>query len=312
MNIRSSTQPNAIPEGRAASIVAAPAIAPTQLFYWSLRREFWENRSLYLAPLITGALILFGMCLNFLRFHVAMHSGFPDREHRHDAFAPFDFAAGAIMAVVMVVAFFYSLDALYGERRDRSILFWKSLPVSDLITVLAKASIPVFIVQFIGFACLVATQTAMVLLSVVLGPVTGAGSALWTHEPLLVSWPGLLYHLFTVHVLWHAPLYCWLLLVSAWARRAPVLWATLPPLVVAAVEKIAFNTHLFLDVLGYRLTGPEESVFPSQGYDPMSHPSMVHSGLAHFMSDPGLWRGLIVAAILIAITVRIRRYRDPV
>lgn len=305
MNIQSSTQPNAIPESRVDSYVAAaPAISPLRLFYWSLRREFWENRSLYLAPLAAAGFVLVGASLRFLHFRGAVSFSSHRQQHVH-TFAPFDFAAGAVMAVVMIVGIFYSLDALYGERRDRSILFWKSLPVSDLITVLAKASIPIFILQFLAFAVIVATQFDMMLLGKLLG-LAGVPTA-WSHPALFAMWSILLYHLLTVHMLWHAPIYCWLLLVSAWARRAPFLWATIPLLVTAAGEKVAFNTAHFLNLLGYRLQGPENFAFTDQGIDPT-----MHSNLAHFLSEPGLWRGLLVAAIFIAITVRLRRYRDPV
>ena len=68
-------------------------------------------------------------------------------------------------AAAFVVGVFYCLDALHGERRDRSILFWKSLPVSDLTTVLSKASIPLVILPLITFAIVIATQLIMLLLS---------------------------------------------------------------------------------------------------------------------------------------------------
>ena len=67
---------------------------------------------------------------------------------------------------------FYCLDALYGERRDRSILFWKSLPVSDLTTVLSKASIPIVVLPLLTFAVTVATQLIMLLSAAPFSPRT--------------------------------------------------------------------------------------------------------------------------------------------
>src|SRR5207247_4279204 len=93
---------------------------------------------------------------------------------------PYDMAALFIMAISFLVAVFYCIDALYGERRDRSILFWKSLPVSDGTTVLSKMSIPVVVVPLVTFAITVATHIAMLVLSsaILLGSGTRS-AALW-------------------------------------------------------------------------------------------------------------------------------------
>ena len=78
---------------------------------------------------------------------------------------PYEFAEDLIMGTSLLIALFYSVDALYGERRDRSILFWKSAPVSDLITVLSKAAIPIVILPLLAFAITVLTQSIMLMIS---------------------------------------------------------------------------------------------------------------------------------------------------
>ena len=218
------------------------------------------------------------------------------------------FAALLIMAIAFVVGIFYSLDALHGERRDRSILFWKSLPVSDLTTVLSKASIPLVLLPLITIATIFVTQLIMTLLSTLflLGSGLGAGNQ-WTS--FLQTSLGMIYHLVTVHVLWHAPIYAWLLLVSAWARRAAFLWATLPLVAIGVLEKIAFNTNHFVHWLGYRLAGPES--FDLAGPTRMSH-HLMSADPATFVSAPGLWIGLLLAALLLLATVRLRRYQGPI
>ena len=134
------------------------------------------------------------------------------------------------MGTALIVGIFYSLDALYGERRDRSILFWKSLPVSDLTTVLSKLTIPLVVLPLLSFAISLATQFIMLLLSSVILLGSGVSIAtLWTEVSFFHVSLVLLYHLLTVHGLWYAPIYGWLLLVSAWAPRAPFIWAVLPP-----------------------------------------------------------------------------------
>jgi ABC-2 type transport system permease protein len=119
----------------------------------------------------------------------------------------------------------------------------------------------------------------------------------------------LLYHILLVHGLWYAPLYGWLLLVSAWSPRAPLVWAVLPPFVIGGVEKLAFNTTYAFAWVQERLLGPQS-----------------HSGMAgnagkdwaaelipvHFFTEPGLWIGLAIAAVLLAGAIRLRRYRGPI
>ena len=113
-----------------------------------------------------------------------------------------------------------------------------------------------------------------------------------------------------IHGLWYAPFYGWLLLVSAWARRAPFLWAVLPPVVVAVVEKIAFNTSHFAALIGYRFGGGPEKVPFTVG--PMSMGALTALDVGQFFTDPGLWTGLAVAAVFLAAAVRLRRYREPI
>jgi ABC-2 type transport system permease protein len=202
------------------------------------------------------------------------------------------------------------MDALHGERRDRSILFWKSLPVSDLTTVLAKASIPIFVLQPITIAVTVATHWIMLLLSSAVALASGVSVvALWRELSVPQMSLMLAYHLLSVHALWYAPIYCWLLLVSAWARRATFLWVVLPPLAIGVAEKVAFNTTHFAEWIGYRFSGPESFDFP--GSVPAMNPMMTLP-LGRFLSTPGLWTGLAAAAVFLAAAVRLRRYRGPI
>src|SRR5207249_2492959 len=200
---------------------------------------------IYIAPVAEAGLFLFGFVINTVRL-----------PQRLGIEQPYDFVALMLMAISFLVAVFYCLDALYGERRDRSILFWKSLPVSDSTTVLSKMSIPVVVVPLVTFAITVATHIAMLLLSSAILLARGtSGVALWNVLPLTHIWGMLFTHLMAGHGLWYAPIYAWLLLVSAWARRAPFLWAVLPPFAVAAVEKIAFNTSHIAAILQHRFAG---------------------------------------------------------
>src|SRR5262249_51453335 len=126
----------------------APAAMPdNRPMYWSIRRELWENRSICIAPLIVAGVFVFGFLLSGFTASQRVRAliGQPAMKQRVAVTMPYNFIAGLIVLTAFLVGVFYCLDALYGERRDRSILFWKSLPVSDLTTVLSKASIPLVI-----------------------------------------------------------------------------------------------------------------------------------------------------------------------
>src|SRR6516225_1803807 len=175
-----NTQSNAIPESTLRSRVNTPAIiSASQLMYWSVQRELWENRSIYIAPLAVAALFLFGFTISMIHLPGKMGAALAlGPLHQHEVIAqPYDFAALLIMATTFIVGVFYCLEALHGERRDRSILFWKSLPVSDLTTVLAKAFIPFVILPALAFGITAVMQWIMLLFSSALLARTGFNTA---------------------------------------------------------------------------------------------------------------------------------------
>jgi ABC-2 type transport system permease protein len=294
--------------------VAPPqVISETRRMYWSVRRELWESRSIYLAPLAAAVLFLFGFLMGMVRWPAKMRAAMAlDPMQQHEFIQkPYTYAALLILGTAFIVQIFYCLDALYSERRDRSILFWKSLPVSDLTTVLSKATIPFVVLPLFSFALTVVTQCVMVLISSAVLLASGQSPAVqWAELPLFQMSGMLLYHLVAMHILWYAPIYSWLLLVSAWARRAAFLWATIPLLVIGVVEKIAFNTSHFATMLGYRFGGgPEGAPFTAGDF---SMNPMLQLTPGQFLSSGGLWTGLAFAAICLAIAVRLRRSRGPI
>jgi ABC-2 type transport system permease protein len=309
MNMQSDAIPDTPVEARG---IAHAVIPESRLIHWSVKRELWENRSIYIAPLAVAGLFLAGFLISTFRLPGQMRAASAlDPMQQHDLLAqPYDFAALLIMGTTFIVAVFYCLDALHGERRDRSILFWKSLPVSDLTTVLSKAAIPLLVLPLLTFAITVLTQWIMVLMSSIVLLGNGFSVAtLWTQLSLPQTWLMVLYHLVTVHALWYAPIFCWLLLVSAWARRLAILWAALPVFAIALVEKIAFNTTHFATMLGNRIGGGAEAVTMPRG-SPMDPMTQLTPG--HFVTSPGLWIGLVVAAGFLAAAVRLRRSQGPI
>ena len=309
-----SSQSNVMSESTLRSQgVAAAAIPAARLMYWSVRRELWENRAIYVAPVAVACVFLFGFSISIIHVLVEMHAApWLDVMQQRELFGqPYEFAEDLIMGAVIVVGFFYSIEALHGERRDRSILFWKSLPVSDLITVLSKAAVPIVVLPLLAFAITVLTQWMMLLISSAVLMGSGENVAiLWSRVGIFHRWPMLLFHFLCIHGLWQSPIYAWLLLISVWARRVPILWAALPPLTIGIVEKVAFNTTYFGSLIGNRFTGGSEGIAIMERGRAMD-PMMLFAPL-HFFINPGLWIGLALTAAFLAAAVRLRRDRGPI
>lgn len=290
--------------------------APTRPFYWSVRRELWDNPSIYIAPLIAGGVVVFGCLLTAYRLPQMRRAALllEDARQRAAIETPYDVAAMMIMFTAFIVAVFYSLDALHGERRDRSILFWKSMPVSDRITVLSKLFVPLVILPLLTCVVVQATQLIMLLISSAALAPSGLADTTWRLLPIFRLWLILFYALIT-SALWAAPLYGWLLLVGAYARRATFLWAVLPWLALCAIEKIVFDTTWLARVVGQRVTGNFEEAFVVVHFPKGTHAPVVDRLVQldplKFLSSPGLWIGLVVAAGFIAGAVRLRRSSGP-
>ena len=282
-------------------------------FAWALRRELWENRWLYAAPLCLAAVIVvgFGAYAFHLPAQMAALATLDAAGQRKAIVDPYGAVAGLMMIAGLLVAVIYSIDALYAERRDRSVLLWKSLPVSDVMTVLAKTCIPVLLLPLTIWAITVAVHLTMLLISSAVLMAGGQGASIvWTQVRLLSNSLSLLYHLVGLHGLFAAPLYGWLLLMSAWAPRAPFIWAILPPVGIAFLERVALGTTRFANLLLSRLSGTLDTATPPAGGSFMD--SMAMLPLSQFLTAPALWAGLAFTALLMAGMVRLRRSAHPI
>jgi ABC-2 type transport system permease protein len=313
MNTPLNAMPQSPLDTNDAQETSPATVTATRPLYWSIRRELWENSSIYLAPLIVASVYLLGFLISAIRVP-QMLTALADPVKQHDALnLPYNIAAFVLLLTAFFTGAFYCLDALYGERRDRSVLFWKSLPVSDLTTVLAKACIPLAVLPLFAFVVILATQFVIFLLSTAFALGNGFSAvALWAQLPLWKMWISLLCAI-VASALWYAPIYGWLLLVSSFVRRGVFLSAVLPPFAIGVVEKIAFNTIHFANLLEFRLTGWYTQTFVPLvpgGVPPADPLTQLTPG--RFLSTPELWIGLIVAAAFIAATVRLRHYREPI
>jgi ABC-2 type transport system permease protein len=289
----------------------SPNQSATRPFFWSLRRELWENRSIYIIPLIVAAVELFGFAVSTVGLAERRRSVLllDLAKQRAGIEVPYDVAAMMMIFIVFIIGVFYCLDALYGERRDRSILFWKSLPVSDRATVLSKLTVPLLILPIVAFAIIVVTQLIMLLMTSVVLVTHGMSPATtWMVVPFFQNWLVLLYGLIAI-ALWHAPIYGWALLVSGWARCASFLWVVLPPFAIAIFEKITFNTSHFGDLLKERVFGFAPSAFDFGGRHSQAVESLIQLTPGRYLSALGLWIGLVFAAGFVIAAIRLRRYR---
>jgi ABC-2 type transport system permease protein len=305
--------PSSMPEPVADRPPSPMVMTKPRPFYWSVRRELWENRSVTIAPLIVTAIVLFATFISTLTLPMRVRARSADPIKQQAALAsPYSTMPAPIVLTTFLVGLAYCLDALHGERRDRSILFWKSLPVSDRTTVLSKAAIPLMVLPLIGLLLGLLAQVCIVLLRTAVLAGSGLGPALTRSEPSFIQAPIVMLYGVTVHVLWFAPIFAWLLLISAWSRRSPILWAAVPPVAILIIEHI-LNLSLFRSLLQYRLIGAMSEAYvarptPTKG---AAIDRIAQLDPGRFLSTPGLWFGLLFAVAFLAAAIRLRRNREP-
>jgi ABC-2 type transport system permease protein len=299
------------------SDMAPAAGRRTRAFYWAVRREIWEHPAIWVAPLAAGGVGLLGFLVSTVSLPQAVSriaAGAADPKHHNlmHIEGPHSFVALAVLLMGFMAALFYCLAALHNERRDRSIQFWKSLPVSDTTTVLAKVLVPMAVQPLIMLAVIVGAQAIMLAWSTVVVLLNGLDPAvLWSHTPIGTMWPVIAYGL-VVNSLWLSAIYGWFLLVGAWAKRAPFVWALGPWLGLALFVRLAFGSWAVLHMLGERLLGGFGEAFSVGGQGKAPIDSVFDLDPLRTLSNPHLWTGLAFAALCIFAAVRLRRTNDPI
>ena len=327
---------------------------PTHKFQLLLRREFWEHKGGFLwAPLVAGGIFLLLSLMGFgvgemaarrasgnfrigdgnIQFNGIDLEAFTSQMDAQDLFRlgqgidlSLFMASTWPLIVLAFVVFFYCLGALYDERKDRSVLFWKSLPVSDRDTVLSKAASALVVAPLIAIAAALATMTGfLVVLSVLVlahggNPYVllwGPGNPLDIVASYAVSIP--------VYALWALPTVGWLLLCSAWSRSKPFLWAVMLP-VFAGIFLSWFDLMPFLDldsswfwahIVARVLLGtfPAMDLVYRDGFGQHDSPAGLLTDLSaantlESLAMPELWIGALAGAVMILGAIRLRRWRD--
>jgi len=277
-----------------------------------VRRELWEHRSLWICAAVVQGLLVLALLVGRIDVDIPAHNLTP--QQRVSIFTIGQWLLAQPLYITMaIVVVFYLLDCLYAERKDRSILFWKSLPLSDQLTVGSKFLVAAVIVPLGAF--LLASVSDLVYAAIFAVRVPGAIS--WnTYEWLRTELVLLLECV--LGVLWYAPIAGALLLFSAWIPRNPILWATLVPVVAPIVEFVAIRTHYIANFEHYRINGiwhklvSGPDVFAKASFHNLPPVGVVLDTLNFrgIFTDIDLWLGIVAAFAMAYAAARVRRYRS--
>ncbi|MBV8782948.1 MAG: hypothetical protein JOZ67_02050 [Gammaproteobacteria bacterium] len=301
--------------------IPATAATPRRLWVTLVRRELWEHRSLWMAPAVTAALIALSALLAHLQFDVSDIEALRTQKPELVQVALFTLGqwllSVPIYVVMSTVVTFYLLDCLYPERKDRSILFWKSLPVSDAQTVGAKLLTGLVVVPLGSWLlALVSFLVFFAIWSVRASLGYAPDIAHWS----TIAWTrleGATLLALVLGILWYAPLAALLQLVSVLARRAPMMWLTLGVIAGLVAERIVLGTRHLWHLIVYRsnglwgllTSGHEAIAIDKHNLLPIDR-WLLQLNFRGAFSAPDLWLGVAATVVLFLVTVRIRRYRD--
>jgi ABC-2 type transport system permease protein len=295
-----------------------------------IRRELWEHRSIYVTPAAIGVIVTLGVLAMLM-----MASGFAkeldlaifgaqnlagDAERKAALTVFFLGTSWVFLVALMFLTVFYSLDSLYAERKDKSILFWRSMPATDAETVISKLLTAAIVIPSITAVGIWATHLVNLIVTSLWVSAKGgdAGTLIWGSISLFDNWLAALI-VVVASGLWMSPFIAWFLFVSTWAKRMPILMAFMPPIVLGLLEWIIFRSRYFLTTIGER--GDMTPLFhgmslerffeEEQWREGVGNISLLeHMDLVGFVTDPGFWSGLLVCGILTTAAIYVRRYRD--
>lgn len=286
---------------------------------WLVRREFWENRAIWTIPAVIGGFM--GLIALFGRIDLMV---IPEQVPSRVVGGGFMLAVGATFMVIMsIYSTWYLLDCLYADRKDRSVLFWKSMPISDTTTVMSKLATALIVIPAVYLAAADLT-TLMMAFIISVRASASIGGALWNADLWLQLQALWLYVILTT-ALWYLPLAAYPLVVSAWAKRAVMLWSLLPPLALLLAERWFFGTHVIAGQIGERLVGYARLAFHDGRGDGSWVTTVVDNGVIRmpanvwgffnaggFFSSPETWIGVAVGAALIVCAIQLRTRRTEI
>jgi ABC-2 type transport system permease protein len=275
-------------------------------YVWLIRREIWERRAIWLVPAVVSAVLILLALFGRTQFisDVPMESPYVGKVY-------LGFIGALFLTIMMLYSTLYLLDCLYDDRRDRSVLFWKSLPISDTDTVLSKLLVALIAIPLVSFVAADATSLIVAFIVSVRAR-SMVGGALWEGGTWLQI-QGLWMYVIVTLAIWYLPVAGWCLMVSAWVKRAPMLWSVLPLLVIYLIERFFLGTHYLARLLGKRLGGYAQAAFHgSWKANDVTATAWQFIDVRGFLGDPATWIGLAVGAAMIVATIQMRMRRTEI
>lgn len=296
-----------------------------------LERELWEHRSIYVVPIVVAIIMTLAALTGQVSINGMEHvdigivgaSNMPDNARAAVLSGIMIGLSTTFVFSMWILTIFYALDSLYAERKDRSILFWRSMPSTDLETVLSKLLTAMLVIPLVTFAMILVTHLAVLLFaSVWVAARGGSGLTLiWGSVPFFDNWTATLIFVLALP-LWLSPFIGWFLFISAFTKRSPFLTAFLPIAILPMLENMLFDTAVFAEAFFVRSIkmplfidpGTMERLFEEgDGFALLADAQLSLRGLmdlSGFLTNPGLWLGLIVCGLFTAAAIYVRRYRD--
>jgi ABC-2 type transport system permease protein len=296
-----------------------------------LQRELWEHRGLYVAPIVIGILMTLAALTGQVSVNGIQHvdvgivgaSNLPENARAAVLSGIMIGLSTTFVFAMWITTIFYALDSLYAERKDRSILFWRSIPVTDSETVISKLLTAALVIPLVSFALVLITHLAVFLVGSVWVGVRGGNPwhLIWASAPFFDNWTATLIFMLALP-LWLSPFIGWFLFVSAFTKRSPFLTAFLPLAVLPLLEKMIFDTAVFAEAFFVRsvkmplfidLQTMERLFEEGEHFAMVADAELSLLGLMDFggfLANPGLWLGMIVCGLFTAAAIYVRRYRD--
>jgi ABC-2 type transport system permease protein len=316
-------------------------------FVTLIRRELWEHTTLRGVPV---ALLVFVVLINLAMIFshdISVTAAIPENDNQLstsqtyiDYFAALDDTKQSLVVngtmitigmiintILLIVMFFYLLDSLYGERKDQSILFWKSLPVSNKMTVLSKLSVAIFIVPVIIFiTSVLADLITLAMQSYSLYLNEQPAAILWKRADLTGLWMLSIYHLIQ-QTIWYFPVMGWLLLCSAWSRKKPIIIAVLLPALLVFIDSSFLLGTGISEIILERLPlgirslqlGDESNLMAynfdlagqQPGFNMVTGITLPGTGnIVSFLLNYSVWSGIIAGTLFTGLAITLRRLRD--
>ena len=295
-----------------------------------IRREIWEHRSIYVTPaaiavivtLATLAMLLFagGFAkeLDVAIFGAQNLAGDAERQVALTGF--FIGTSWLFLFALAILTVFYTLDSLYAERKDKSILFWRSLPITDAETVLSKLLTALVVIPLVAVIAIIATHIVNLIITSLWVSAKGgdAGHLIWGSVPLLDNWLSALV-VVLASAIWMSPFIGWFLFVSAFTKRSPLLMAFMPLVVLPLVELIFLRSTVFFEAVFTRrgmmplFRGMDMSEFFDEDRLRVNEEAvslLSYLDIGQFLSSPSMWAGVLVCGLLTTAAIYVRRYRD--